>query len=270
MLKQRILTAVVLAPLALFGVFGLPLNEFVYLLDFVVLVAAWEWANLAGLEKTYQRIAYVAMMAVCVFLMHAFQTLLPVELILSLSAACWFVALFWVVKYPEGSGWQKSWQRLLIGLIVLLPSWLALVQLKGADQGELQILLLLLVVWGADVGAYFAGKTFGSQKLAPNVSPGKTREGLYGGLLTCLLVAVGFSFFASLSLPQSFLLIVVALVTGLVSVLGDLFESMLKRYRGIKDSSQLLPGHGGILDRVDSLTAASPVFVLGLQCIVLG
>jgi phosphatidate cytidylyltransferase len=269
MLKQRFLTAIVLAPLALFGVFGLPLSGFIYLLDFVILIAAWEWANLSGLEKQSNRFFYVGGVAVAVVLLHLFYTALPVELILFVAFLSWFAALFWVVRYPEGSGWQSTWRRLLIGLVVLLPCWLAFVELKAAENGELQILLLLLLVWGADVGAYFSGKKFGNKKLAPNVSPGKTREGLYGGLLACLLVAVLFSFFASLSLTQSLLLIAVSMVTGLISVLGDLFESMLKRYRGIKDSSQLLPGHGGILDRIDSLTAASPVFVLGLHYIVL-
>lgn len=269
MLKQRFLTAIVLAPLALFGVFGLPLSGFIYLLDFVILIAAWEWANLSGLEKQSNRFFYVGAVAVAVVLLHLFYTALPVELILFVAFLSWFAALFWVVRYPEGSGWQSTWRRLFIGLFVLLPCWLAFVELKAAENGELQILLLLLLVWGADVGAYFSGKKFGNKKLAPNVSPGKTREGLYGGLLACLLVAVLFSFFASLSVTQSLLLIAVSMVTGLISVLGDLFESMLKRYRGIKDSSQLLPGHGGILDRIDSLTAASPVFVLGLHYIVL-
>ncbi len=269
MLKQRFLTAIVLAPLALYGVFGLPLSEFIYLLDFVILLAAWEWANLSGLEKQPQRLVYVAGVAALVVLLHSFYSIVPMELVFIATVLAWIIAFIWVIKYPSGAGWQKSWQRLLIGLVVLLPCWLAFVQLKAAEEGELQILLLLLLVWGADIGAYFSGKKFGNQKLAPNVSPGKTREGLYGGLLTCLAVAVLFSVFASLSFVQTALLVCVSLVTGLISVLGDLFESMLKRYRGIKDSSQLLPGHGGVLDRIDSLTAASPVFVLGLQYIVL-
>lgn len=269
MLKQRLLTAIVLAPLALFGVFGLPLSGFVYLLDFVILIAAWEWANLSGLKAQSQRLIYAAGVGVLVGIMHIYYPLMPVEAVMLFSVLGWIVALVWVLKYPQGQGWRASWQRLLIGIAVLLPCWLAFVELKAAEEGEIQILLLLLLVWGADVGAYFSGKRFGSNKLAPDVSPGKTREGLYGGLLTCLLVAILFSFFASFSVMQTLLLVGVSLITGLISVLGDLFESMLKRYRGIKDSSQLLPGHGGVLDRIDSLTAASPVFVLGLQHIVL-
>lgn len=268
MLKQRVLTAIVLAPLALYGVFGLPLGGFLFVLDAVVLLAAWEWANLSHIENSLRRMFYVVGVGFLVLVMHAFYAQIPVLFVLALAAVGWLAALFWVLKYPRGGGWHSKLQRMLIGLVVLLPCWLAFAELKAAEDGELLILLLLLLVWGADVGAYFSGKKFGTNKLAPHVSPGKTREGLYGGLVTCLIVAVAFAFYVDLAALQVLFLIVVALVTGLVSVLGDLFESMLKRYRGIKDSSQLLPGHGGILDRIDSLTAASPVFVLGMQYLV--
>lgn len=267
MLKQRFLTAIVLAPLALFGVFGLPLEYFVYLLDVIMLLAAWEWANLSGFSEGKKRYGYVAVIAVIVAASHAFYSLLPVSEILLVSVLCWFVALYWVLKFPAGNGWRAEWQRALVGVVVLMPCWFAFVQLKAGESGELLILLLFLLVWGADVGAYFSGKKFGCNKLAPNVSPGKTREGVYGGLLACVVVALIFAIFEATSVGQAIVLLLLAIIVGCFSVLGDLFESMMKRYRGIKDSSQLLPGHGGILDRIDSLTSAAPLFVVGMQLV---
>ncbi|WP_286236820.1 phosphatidate cytidylyltransferase [Neptuniibacter halophilus] len=268
MLKQRIFTALILAPLALLGVFALPLPAFIYLLDGAILLAAWEWSNLAGYQQKNSRLIYLGLMALVIGLAHGFYTLLPVQGILLLALFGWLLALFWVVRYPDSQGWQQQWQRALIGFVVLIPCWFAFVSMKASENGELLILLLFLLVWGADVGAYFAGKRFGRSKLAPAVSPGKTREGLYGGLFSCLLVALGYGLFNGFDQMQLLMLLLVSLLTGMISVLGDLFESMLKRYRGIKDSSQLLPGHGGILDRIDSLTAASPLFVLGMHFLI--
>lgn len=269
MLKQRVITAVVLAPLALLGVFALPPEYFVYLLDFVVILAAWEWANLSGYSAPAKRLIYVLAMAVVIAVIHFVPGHIPIDFILAASLLLWLFALYWVVRFPlSDRAWTAHWRRAAIGFAVLIPCWFAFLKLKQSDQGELYILLLFLLVWGADVGAYFAGKNFGKAKLAPKVSPGKTREGLYGGLCACVVVALVFAALNSFTLQQSIMLLFVALATGLISVLGDLFESMLKRYRGIKDSSRLLPGHGGVLDRIDSVTAASPLFVLGLQYLV--
>jgi len=268
MLKQRILTALILAPLALLGVFALPLSSFLYVMDLVILLAAWEWANLSGYSKTPQRLAYVVCVALVLVPLHLFSASLPIDYILSAAVAAWVLGLYWVVSYPKSSGWSASWQRALVGFAVLIPTWVAFMGMKAADNGELLILFLFLLVWGADVGAYFSGKNFGRVKLAPDVSPGKTREGLYGGLVTCVIIAFGFALYSGFQTAQMLLLVALAIATGLISVLGDLFESMLKRHRGIKDSSQLLPGHGGILDRIDSLTAAAPLFVLGMQFLV--
>jgi len=153
--------------------------------------------------------------------------------------------------------------KMVIGFLVLIPAWVAMVGMKAHPQGNLLIFMLFLLVWGADIGAYFTGKRFGRKKLIPQVSPGKTREGVLGGLAVCVLVAIGFAISSELSMGATLALLLLALVTGMVSVLGDLFESMFKRERGIKDSGRILPGHGGILDRIDSLTAAAPIFLLG-------
>ncbi len=159
--------------------------------------------------------------------------------------------------------------RAVMGLFVLVPAWVGLNHLRtgGFQFGDssnnlLLILYVFCVVWVADIGAYFAGRAFGKAKLAPRVSPGKSWAGVWGGLVAVGAFALVVSFLASAGAGQTLLLIVASLATGLVSVLGDLLESMLKRHRGIKDSSQLLPGHGGIMDRIDSLTAAIPVFAL--------
>ena len=269
MLKQRLITAAILAPLALLGVFGLPFSGFVYLMDAVILVAAWEWANLSGYQATKERWTYVLVAGVLVAIAHYYQPSISSDLVLQFAVLFWCLALYAVMRYPVISGWGSRFARALIGFVVLLPCWFAFVSMKAADGGDLLILLLFLLVWGADVGAYFAGKRFGRTKLAADVSPGKTREGLYGGLLACLLIAVSYALILGYELPQLILLMVLAFITGLISVLGDLFESMLKRHRGVKDSSQLLPGHGGVLDRIDSLTAAAPLFVLGMQFMVL-
>ena len=156
-----------------------------------------------------------------------------------------------------------------MGLFVLVPAWVGLNHLRtgGFQFGDstnnlLLILYVFCVVWVADIGAYFAGRAFGKAKLAPRVSPGKSWAGVWGGLMAVGVFALVVSWLASAGTVQTSLLIVASLATGLVSVLGDLLESMLKRHRGIKDSSQLLPGHGGIMDRIDSLTAAIPVFAL--------
>jgi phosphatidate cytidylyltransferase len=149
-------------------------------------------------------------------------------------------------------------------LIVLIPTWLAVVALhESGEQGPLLVMYLLSLIWVADSGAYFSGRAWGKRKLAPSVSPGKSWEGVGGGALLSLAYAVGAAQVLGLPGNQWPLFVVLSLVTVLFSVLGDLTESMFKRHAGIKDSGTLLPGHGGVLDRIDSVTAAAPVFVVG-------
>lgn len=260
MLKQRILTALVLAPLALVGLFGLVEGGFALFTGAVVLWGGWEWANLSGLVRPVQRLAYVTGLAVLMllaWLLGVVQSAWP----LWLGAIGWLISGYWVVSYPRTSQqWHTPAARLAMGAWVLLPCWIGFIQLR-AIGGE-WLLYVLLLVWVADIGAYFAGRCFGRRKLAPRVSPGKSWEGVYGGMVATALLAVLFSAWLGLGAAQAIWLVVATLVVTLVSVLGDLLESMLKRLRGIKDSGRLLPGHGGILDRIDSLTAAIPLFAL--------
>ena len=260
MLKQRIITAAWLAPLVLAGLFGLDGGAFALFTALMVLLATWEWANLAGVTRTGKRLQWVAVMAalmLAMWLTGAATSIWP----LWLSAVGWLVNLYWVTRYPAAGGqWQATARRLAMGLWVLLPCWVGFNVLR--EIGMAWLLFVLLLVWSADIGAYFAGRSWGKRKLAPHVSPGKSWEGVFGGLAATAILAILFALWFPLSLTGGIALVLVTAVVTLASVLGDLLESMLKRHRNIKDSSQLLPGHGGVLDRIDSLTAAVPLFAL--------
>lgn len=260
MLKQRIITAAWLAPLVLAGLFGLEGGAFALFTALIVLLGTWEWANLAGITRIAQRAQWVALMAVLMLVMWlagAATSAWP----LWVAAAGWLINFYWVIRYPAaGHQWQATTRRLAMGLWVLLPCWVGFNVLR--ESGMAWLLFVLLLVWCADIGAYFVGRNWGKRKLAPRVSPGKSWEGVYGGLATTALLAIVFAVGLALDMAGSLTLMLVTAIVTLTSVLGDLLESMLKRYRNIKDSSQLLPGHGGVLDRIDSLTAAIPLFAL--------
>lgn len=178
-----------------------------------------------------------------------------------LAVAGWALNGYWVMRYPtRREQWESTPMRLAMGLWALLPAWVGFNVLR--DIGGVWLFYVLLLVWGADIGAYFSGRAWGRRKLAPAVSPGKSWEGVLGGMTVTLMLALLFAIWQGLGVAGGLGLVVVTAVVTLVSVLGDLLESMLKRFRGIKDSSNLLPGHGGVLDRIDSLTAAVPLFAL--------
>ncbi|WP_336368062.1 phosphatidate cytidylyltransferase [Marinobacter sp. C2H3] len=266
MLKTRIITALILAPLAIGGIFFLPPLGFALFTGAIITIGAWEWANMAGVAGQGGRIGYALVVALVLYgLLNV-----PAVAVLWLAVLWWMVCLLLVRAYPSGSGqWGSLPARAIMGLFVLVPAWVGLNHLRtgtlhfGTVENSLwAILYVFCVVWVADIGAYFAGRAFGKAKLAPRVSPGKSWAGVWGGLVAVGAFALVVSALASAAVNQAVLLVLASLVTGLVSVLGDLLESMLKRFRGIKDSSQLLPGHGGIMDRIDSLTAAIPVFAL--------
>lgn len=261
MLKQRVLTALVLAPLTLAGVMLLSLTTFSVVAALIIMLGAWEWGNLAGFEQPGIRTGFALFIGLCCFLVSGTSELF----VLGIAAGWWLVALFLVKSYPDNAVYyQGKPVRLLMGVLTLVPTWFGLVALKAYDLSGMTILLVLFLVWAADVGAYFSGRALGKHKLAVNVSPKKTLEGLVGGLLLALLVAACVGLYFDFSFVRGMGLLLLTIVAGIASVLGDLFESLLKRERGIKDSSNLLPGHGGILDRIDSLTAAVPVFALAL------
>ncbi|WP_166269486.1 phosphatidate cytidylyltransferase [Marinobacter caseinilyticus] len=266
MLKTRIITALIMAPIAVGGIFFLPPLGFALFTGIIITIGAWEWGNLAGLTGQAGRIAYAALVAAILYGL----IIVNAVGVLWLALAWWVVCFILVRQYPDASQyWQPTPIRAVMGLLVLVPAWVGLNHLRNGDFvfGEISNNLLLIlyvfcIVWVADIGAYFSGRAFGKAKLAPRVSPGKSWAGVWGGLLAVGVFSVVISLLADASMLNGALLLVASLITGSVSVLGDLLESMMKRFRGIKDSSQLLPGHGGIMDRIDSLTAAIPVFAL--------
>jgi phosphatidate cytidylyltransferase len=271
MLKQRIITGTLLGLGAILLIVGASPLLFVGSLALATLLACWEWADLAGISSATGRLLYCALsaaiMAVLFFCAGLFGTQpqsIWIVVVLGLAAAWWIVALLCVATFPaSGRWWGAVVTRALIGWLVLLPAWFAFMYLRVQAHGEWLILFMLALVAAADIGAYFSGTRFGRNKLAPAVSPGKSWEGFFGGLACSVLLAVMVWYCTHQQLALGAWLTVVV-VTVLASILGDLAESMVKRYRGVKDSGSLLPGHGGVMDRLDSISAAAPIFALGL------
>jgi len=266
-LRARLISAAILVPLVVYVVLGLPTRYLALAFGAVLLLAGWEWAALVPLRSIPARLAYCSTLAVILALLWQGDPGHYIVPLLALACAWWLVALFWLTR-PQFCAVRSTrciLLKLLAGLLVSVPPWAALVVLhQRTGHGPELVLALLVTVWLADSGAYFAGRRFGRHKLAPQVSPGKTVEGVYGGLLASLLFAAlaGWMLGGSLSWMLSFMAVV--LVAVLFSIVGDLLESLMKRQSGIKDSGHLIPGHGGIFDRIDSLVAAAPVFLSGL------
>ncbi|WP_020406475.1 phosphatidate cytidylyltransferase [Hahella ganghwensis] len=266
MLKQRVVTALIIAPLFLVGVFATNILGFALFLGGIVTVGAWEWARIAGWNDQLPRVSFAIATAVCLVLAWH----LPAMVVLGVALVWWMFAFYLILQFPSSSSiWQPVWLRCLAGLLVLVPAWKALVSLRaGVMQVNPEIstvwlvLYIFLIVWAADIGAYFAGKTFGRRKLAPAVSPGKSVEGALGGLVAVSVLPFVVAPLLQISPSQTGVLWMMTLSAAIFSIVGDLLESLGKRVVGIKDSSQILPGHGGILDRIDSVTAAAPIFVL--------
>lgn len=273
MLRQRVLTALAMAGLFLLGVFLLPLAALAAVFAAVVALGAWEWSALSGFSGRAARISYSLLVAAgCALCFHWLglgegPQPAQVQPVLGFSCAWWCFALLWVRSFP-GSAliWNSRPVRALMGMVILVPAWVAAVYLLSLQHGALLMVSLVLLVAVADIGAFFVGKRFGRHKLAPQVSPAKTWEGFWGGLgcVTLLSVLVWLLLPTQAGLPGLAAAVAVALITALASVLGDLTVSMVKRDSGVKDSSGLLPGHGGLLDRLDSLCSAAPTYALGL------
>lgn len=267
MLKQRIITALILAPLVIAAVLLLPTAVLALLLAIVVAYGAREWAQLSGIERLGGQLLYSLLVLLLMLAVHLYMPPAWTVWVIGFSVLWWVTALIRLGSF-RGETEMPGFTLLhaLEGLAVLVPAWLSLVAIHSIPQrGPLLLLFLLILIWSADIGAYFAGHRWGRHKLAPRVSPGKTREGVYGAMASALLCGLVLAGWIGTDLPRAPLMLLLCLVTMLFSVVGDLFESLLKRRQGIKDSGTLLPGHGGMLDRIDSLTAAAPVFLLGLM-----
>lgn len=267
-LATRVVTAAVLVPLVVWGVLALPTAAFALGLALFVVAGAWEWADLAGYPAAWRAVyalVLASLLAGAGMLLRepAFTLGVP-----GLALLWWLVALIWVLRYQAGRSFawlDNKAVRAMAGILVLVPAWTALAALHGdIGRGPAWVLLVLVIVWGADTGAYFAGRRFGRRRLASRVSPGKSVEGVAGGVLAAAAIGAAFAWWRLGGADAAALLAALAIVTALASVLGDLAESLVKRSAGRKDSGVLIPGHGGVLDRIDSLTAAAPVFVAGL------
>lgn len=268
MLKQRLITALILAPLVIWGVLVMSNQTLMLLMALVVLVGGNEWSRLAGATGWLQRGGYLGVLALLMTGLAWLATRHQDWLLWLIAANIlwWLVVLVGVIRFNADQRLQGlSLSQLIEGIIVLVPAWLALVWIHRLPQdGPRMLVFLLILVWSADVGAYFSGRRWGRIKLAPRVSPGKTREGVYGAMVSALICGLVLGWWQQWELTGYLYAVLLCVTTALVSVLGDLLVSMLKRLRGLKDSGTLLPGHGGLLDRIDSLTAASPLFLYGL------
>lgn len=259
-MKARVLTALAVIPVILAVLFLLPRKGVISLLGLLLLIAAWEWSGFIGVRNIASRVAYALVVGALMVVLWPWSNSEPnLALLLWLTLAWWLVAAVWVASFP---GKVNGTAAALCGFLVLIPAWASLGRLYvwNADGPQL-LLMMLLVVWAADIGAFFSGKLFGRVKLAPRVSPNKTWEGVVGGIIAASVVAyLGARWFELSTAAFVGLCIAVAAL----SIIGDLTVSMFKRHAGLKDSGELFPGHGGLLDRMDSVAAAAPLFLLGM------
>nr|WP_233618443.1 phosphatidate cytidylyltransferase [Providencia rettgeri] len=279
-MKYRLLTAIILIPIVIAALFLLSPANFGLVVIAVCALGAWEWAQFVGWYSQAKRIGLAVVFAAILLAMqfsisdiNQFSSEPMILYGLWAGLIWWGIAIILVVTYPASASWGKSVViRLLFGVLTIIPFYCGMMVLRTVGYqsdtffGAWWLLYVMLLVWGADSGAYAFGRTIGRNKMAPKVSPGKTWEGLVGGLITAGIISWLFSAFAPIPVMPDYLL-VTSIIVVVVSVFGDLTESMFKRQSGIKDSSHLIPGHGGILDRIDSLTAAIPVFA-GLNLLV--
>lgn len=267
MLKTRIITAAILIPFVILGTLFLPSKTFAVVSGLVFWCALWEWTALAGFKSIFSRSIGLILMPLCTLLLLAilqrFGTSVLQDSVPLLIMGFWLLAGLSVVSYPKFSlFWKHKVVSLVSGCLVVIPAWFMLVALQYLNPQL--VLYVFCLVWVSDIAAYFAGKRFGKHKLAPALSPGKTWEGVLGAFIGgFVVILVGFrvldqnlNFFSWIGL---------GLITITFSIVGDLFESLFKRLQNLKDSGAILPGHGGLLDRIDSLTAAVPIFAIGFM-----
>jgi len=273
MLKQRVITALILAPLFVWSVIALPTTYISLIFALVISVGATEWVRLMGEPPAMTKYPFIALIwLLMVASGWASQHTVLFYLLLSISALWWCYAVWLLRRYSthvlqcEAQGEVKQFPLSalpLIGIVLLVPTWIAMVVLHSISPYWL--LLMMVLIWGADIGAYFSGRAFGKRKLAPQVSPGKSWEGVAGAMAMTVVIALGGGVLLDVSGAALLGLVFLSLITVAFSIVGDLMESLMKRRVGVKDSGTLLPGHGGILDRIDSLTAAAPIFALGVS-----
>ena len=272
MTRTRLLAALFMTPLAIAAVLLLGTPWLVALTAVIFLAGLWEWFRLAEIDDTLHRsVLLVANLAMMVAIVWASRSSTGFSFVLFqlasvVGVAWWLLAMLWLKHYEFASDHDTHARmfKLAAGTLAVIPAWCALALIHGSQpNGHRWLLLALMVIWAADSGAYFAGRHFGKHKLSPRISPNKTVEGFVGGMVASILIALIGAPIAGASIAQLPAVALVVVVTVGFSVVGDLYESLLKRHVGAKDSGDLIPGHGGILDRIDSVLAALPVFALG-------
>lgn len=285
MLLQRIITALILVPLVVLAVFQLHSEYFSLLIGLITLLAAWEWANLIGINSLLKRGLFLVALILPMLWLHFWTQFLELtaqvldwpdvrdysgalEWLVIAPVLFWILAMILIRNMPAGvlKLEMRIRYKALIGWLVLLATWMFLSRLRAFYGSELTLYFLILI-WAADITAYFAGKKFGKTKLSPEISPGKTVQGMYGALIAGGVCAVVLSLIYGFPWMVASDFVLLSILTVLISVYGDLFFSVVKRQRGVKDTGSILPGHGGILDRIDSLIAAIPFFYAGIYLI---
>ncbi len=267
MLLQRTLTALVLAPLVILIILLSSAPVFALIAAAAFLVALWEWAQLSGLKNQSARIGLLVAAAIAFALLWYGHAGITTPLLLVAGVAWWLLACLWLRHFAFGAAptTENRALKLLAGAFVLFPAWIALVSIHEREShGHWWTLLALVIVWAADIGAYFSGRTSGKRKLAPQISPGKTWAGAYGALVAGVVVTLLGGWLLDVRGLQLLGLGLLALLTVAASIVGDLIESLMKRHAQVKDSGTIIPGHGGLMDRLDSVFAALPVFAAGL------
>lgn len=278
MTRTRVIAALIMAPVAVCAILFLRTDWLAALAASVFLAGLWEWLKLSGVDDSLPRtvLLFLNLLLMVLLVWASAGSMVLFQIAALVGVGWWLLALVWLWFFDFGAAGGDSRAgvfKLAAGTLAVIPAWSALLLLHlgtrdrfdGAAslQDHLWLLTALTMVWAADSGAYFAGRRFGRHKLAPRISPNKTIEGLAGGLVAGLAVAAVFGLLAGLPVAYLPRLLLVAALAVLASVLGDLFESLLKRHAGAKDSGNVIPGHGGVLDRIDGVLAALPVFALG-------
>lgn len=285
MLLQRIITALILAPLVVLAVYLLPIPYFTMVVALVMLIAAWEWTSLVGIDRPAMRLVFLILlilpMAGVYFWTYILEVMAQIfdwpeirsqsgllEWLVIVPVLFWIVVMFLIRNASDAllKLELKGIYKALIGGLVVFFAWMFLYRMR-AFYGADMTMYFLLLIWIADIAAYFIGRKFGEVKLAPEISPGKTMAGFYGALGSGVVSGIVLSLVFGFSLMISTDFVLLSVLTVLISIYGDLFFSLVKRKQGVKDSGSILPGHGGLLDRIDSLVAGVPFFYAGILLI---
>ncbi len=267
MLKQRIITAALLIPFVIWSILYASNQGFTYGLAVILFVATLEWNNFVGYKNKVNGWLFSVVVTSCFLYLEYASKIQLIQYVIYLSLVWWLLSLPLLFTFPFKSSHllQQKSAKVIVGFVILLSTFLALDLLRNSiSYGANYVIYFLVLIWIADSAAYFAGRAFGKHKLIPNVSPGKSWEGVVGAVIATIITAFIAIDLLNITLDQSFVFILITLVTVMYSIIGDLSESMFKRMAKVKDSGNILPGHGGVLDRIDSLTSGLPVFLAGL------